>query len=506
MPVPARILVSVFAAAGVIELLVALRTGPSSAGGVFFLMLGLGIVTARAKVRLPGGSTLSLLTSVALAALMLLGTPGALVVSVMGVVVQSSFPWSRRISHRICFNVGMVSTTVLLAASGYTWIVSATNPSTGDQVAGVLMASFIYYLCNSIFVSLVVSLSSRTSIWHLWHSNFLYTAPAFLLAGVIAFVAVRLALVIQFAVLAAIVPMLALTYYSIRVYLGSLAKEKKHAAEVSELNATLERRVEERSESLRIAKELAEQASRAKSAFLANMSHELRTPLNAIIGYSEMLQEISHDSGDTQPVEDLRKICTAAKHLLSLINDLLDISKIEAGKVVVHVERFDLAEVLHEVTGTVEPLAAKNRNALHVMRCESIPMRSDRTKICQVLLNVLSNACKFTEAGAVSITVRRKNGEDGDCVEIRVADTGIGMEPELLNRLFEPFTQADTSTTRRFGGTGLGLAISRKFCHLLGGDICVTSAPGRGSTFEIRLPVDISETQDNKPALLESAI
>ena len=504
MPVPARVLVSIFGGAGVIELLVALRTGPSSAGGLFFLMLGLAIVTARAKVRLPGGSTLSLLTSVVLGALMLLGTQGAVVVSVMGVVVQSSFPWNRRISHRIYFNVGMVSTTVLLAASGYKLIVPAIRPSTGDQVAGILMASFIYYLCNSIFVSLVVSLSSRTSVWHLWHSNFLYTTPAFLLAGVIAFVAVRLALVIQFGVLAAVVPMLALTYYSTRVYLGSLAKEKKHAAEMSELNASLERRVEERSESLRIAKELAEQASRAKSAFLANMSHELRTPLNAIIGYSEMLQEISQDSGDPEPVDDLRKICIAAKHLLSLINDLLDISKIEAGKVEVHVECFDLAEVLHEVASTVEPLAAKNRNALHVMPCESIPMRSDRTKICQVLINVLTNACKFTEAGAVSLTVCRNNGEEGDCVEIRVEDTGIGMEPELLERLFEPFTQADTSTTRRFGGTGLGLAISRKFCHLLGGDICVSSTPGAGSTFDISLPVDISETRAKGFPVLET--
>src|SRR5439155_25300711 len=142
------------------------------------------------------------------------------------------------------------------------------------------------------------------------------------------------------------VPMLALTYHSTRVYLGSLAKEKKHAAEISELTASLERRVEDRSESLRIAKELAEQATRAKSAFLANMSHELQTPLNAIVGYSEMLQEISQDSGDPEPVDDLRKICTAAKHLLRLINDLLDISKIEAGKVDVHVECFDLADVL----------------------------------------------------------------------------------------------------------------------------------------------------------------
>ena len=185
--------------------------------------------------------------------------------------------------------------------------------------------------------------------------------------------------------MAAVVPVLGLTYYSIRVYLDSLEKEKKHAAEMSDLNETLERRVAERSQSLRIAKEQAEQASRAKSAFLANMSHELRTPLNAIIGYSEMLHEIAVESDQEDTVHDLVKIRTAAKHLLSLINDLLDLSKIEAGKVQVHVDAFDLLEVLEEVVSTVQPLADKNNNALRIVCDESIRMLSDRTKTCQVL-------------------------------------------------------------------------------------------------------------------------
>jgi signal transduction histidine kinase len=225
------------------------------------------------------------------------------------------------------------------------------------------------------------------------------------------------------------------------------------------------------------------------------MSHELRTPLNAIIGYSEMLHEDAAGTVPEESAEDLLKIRKAAKHLLSLINDLLDLSKIEAGKVQINIESFDLAEVLDEVASTIQPLAAKNKNTLKIVGEESIPMLSDRRKICQVLINVSTNACKFTEAGTISLAVSRDAQENEDRVRIHVSDTGIGMEPDLLERLFEPFVQADSSTTRKFGGTGLGLAISRRFCHMLGGDISVTSIPGEGSTFHITLPTTISESE-----------
>jgi signal transduction histidine kinase len=371
-------------------------------------------------------------------------------------------------------------------------IVPGENPEISLQFAGFLMASFVYYVCNSTSVSLIVSLSTRTPIWSFWHSKFLYTAPAFLLAGVMSFIAVRMATVISFGVFAAAVPMLALTYYSVRMYLENLAKEKKHAEEVSALNASLERRVEERSESLRVAKELAEQASRAKSAFLANMSHELRTPLNAIIGYSEMLHEIAIESGQAETIEDLLRIRTAGKHLLSLINGLLDLSKIEAGKVEIDIEPFDLASLLDEVVTTTHALAAKNSNTLQVRPYESIRMKSDRTKIYQVLLNVLSNACKFTHKGTVSLAVYRRIREHGDSVEICVSDTGIGMQPDVLELVFQPFVQSTRSSAHKFGGTGLGLAISRNFCHLLGGDISATSSPGVGSIFTVTLPREIA--------------
>jgi PAS domain S-box-containing protein len=234
----------------------------------------------------------------------------------------------------------------------------------------------------------------------------------------------------------------------------------------------------------------AEAASQAKSQFLASMSHELRTPLNAIIGYSEMLQEEVADLGQETLVGDLRKIHTAGRHLLALINNVLDLSKIEAGKMDLYVEEFAVGRMLDDVVSTVRPLVAKNANELVVRADGDLGvMRSDLTKVRQVLLNLLSNACKFTERGTITVSAGRENGEGRDTtVVFGIMDTGIGMTGPQMERLFEAFAQAEASTTSRYGGTGLGLAISRRFCHLMGGDIQVESAAGEGTTFTVRLP------------------
>jgi signal transduction histidine kinase/CheY-like chemotaxis protein len=250
---------------------------------------------------------------------------------------------------------------------------------------------------------------------------------------------------------------------------------KQHEAELADLV-----------EKLQVARDAADQANRTKSNFLANMSHELRTPLNAIIGYSEILQEDAVDKGDTTPIDDLLKIESAGRHLLGLINNILDLSKIEAGKMDVFTEEVDIHALIEEVVSIVKPLADKNENVVKVICAANIgSFRSDQTKLKQCLLNLLSNANKFTSKGTLTLTAARK---DNSRVSFHVSDTGVGMTQEQLSRLFEAFSQADASTTKRFGGTGLGLAITKHFCTMLGGDVAVESSPGKGSTFTITLP------------------
>lgn len=290
----------------------------------------------------------------------------------------------------------------------------------------------------------------------------------------------------------------------------SLVQIRSSARQLRRANETLEDRVEERTAALRRtlgeldqeildrtkaenelreARDLAEQHTQAKSQFLANMSHELRTPLNAIIGYSELLKEDAEDQELTEFVPDLEKIRTAGKHLLELINGVLDLSKIEAGKMELFLEEFDAAKLIGDVATVAQPLVEKNRNRLVIEGVESVgPITSDQTKLRQILFNLLSNACKFTEDGEIRLRCARVAGEEGERIEISVSDQGIGMNEEQVSKVFQAFTQADASTTRKFGGTGLGLTITREFCHMMGGTIDLESTPGVGTTFTVRLP------------------
>ncbi|HEX3244448.1 MAG TPA: response regulator, partial [Chloroflexota bacterium] len=252
-------------------------------------------------------------------------------------------------------------------------------------------------------------------------------------------------------------------------------------------NARLFQEIDEKGRELEV-------ASQHKSEFLANMSHELRTPLNAIIGYSELLHEEAEDLGQEDFIPDLEKIQAAGRHLLGLINDILDLSKIEAGRMDLYVESFDVPTLIRDIVAIVQPLVEKNANTLQVHCPDDVgAMRADATKVRQALFNLLSNASKFTENGAVRLDVAREQAGGQDSFTFTVRDSGIGIAPEHLDRLFQAFTQAEASTTRRFGGTGLGLAISRHFCQMMGGDIAVTSEVGKGSTFTIRLPAEVED-------------
>ncbi|MGH9562875.1 MAG: ATP-binding protein, partial [Terracidiphilus sp.] len=257
-------------------------------------------------------------------------------------------------------------------------------------------------------------------------------------------------------------------------------------------------------EELLSAKRAAEDASRAKSIFLANMSHELRTPLNAIIGYSEMIQEEIQDSGQIQNIQDVQKIESAGKHLLALINDVLDLSKIEAGKMALHIETFDPATMIQELVATLQPTIAKNSNRLELRLSDNLGMmRSDVTKSRQILANLLSNAAKFTDHGSIYLDVDRNEADGRQWIRFRVRDTGIGISAEQQRNLFKEFAQADVSIARKYGGTGLGLAISHRFAQMMGGHMTVESDAGKGSVFSVILPAQIAESSgvpDPKPA------
>ena len=279
--------------------------------------------------------------------------------------------------------------------------------------------------------------------------------------------------------------------------LGNRFRELRMSLEAS--NSVALQQLEElkaKSEALQVAQVAAEAASKAKSQFLANMSHELRTPLNAIIGYSEMLQEEADDLGTPEIKPDLQKIHGAGKHLLGLINDILDLSKIEAGKMTLYLETFEVQTLLNEVAATVQPMINKNGNQLTLEVAPEIgSMRADVTKVRQALFNLLSNASKFTDKSSITLRARRQGAD----LVFDVIDSGIGMTPEQVGRLFQAFAQADASTSKKYGGTGLGLALSRKFCQLMGGDLTVASEAGKGSTFTATIPAQVIEVADSKP-------
>jgi two-component system, sensor histidine kinase and response regulator len=283
---------------------------------------------------------------------------------------------------------------------------------------------------------------------------------------------------------------------------AELARHTRHLEQAHDTQRKNAQQLAALVDELRVAQKHAEAATRAKSDFLASMSHELRTPLNAIILYSELLQEVAEDEGQHSSITDLQRIQSAGKHLLDLINGILDLSKIEAGKMTVSPEPFDIRRMINDLVDTVDPLVQKNDNSLIVsVGAEVGTMTADLMKTRQILLNLLSNAAKFTRAGTIVFDVQPGMVEGRAAITFTVTDTGIGMTPEQSSKVFDPFTQADVTTTRKYGGSGLGLALVSRFCRLMGGDVAVDSRLNVGSRFSVRLPVDVVSDAAESPVL-----
>lgn len=405
------------------------------------------------------------------------------------------------------------SLSLVVSPSLQSWILLQMNPQETGVFRPVLLSGYIVFLIEMSRVVVRAISRKQEGAWIIG-------------AGVSAFVLCRLVpLVVAYALPAGTgesFGALSMEIFHAGTIVLVLSSSLYLARSYAQTNTILARRSVELSlsnQQMHRAKEEADSANQAKSQFLASMSHELRTPLNAIIGYSEMLQEEAPEIGAESMVPDLQKINSAARHQLGLVNDILDLSKIEAGKMTLFVEEFDVSRLVREVAATVQPLVAKKSNRLEVdCPAEIGKMRLDQTKLRQVLFNLISNAAKFTEKGTITLRVRRQSRVEHRvqdsvlALDVRpstlvfsVSDTGIGMTPEQLGKLFQAFTQADASTQIKYGGTGLGLAISQKFSRLMGGDLTVESEYGKGSVFTVLLPTVLSEQLDGLDRVSQEA-
>ena len=468
--------------------------GPISWSTTLAALAIIGAVVAPHAVHLGMRVEMSISHPFILATLILFGEREAVLVSIVCIGSLCLFRTPRMALYRAGFNIASFVITTWLTAETYLGFGGIPGRlREGEAIVPLMLATLVFYLANTYGISGVVSLANRMNLFAVWQESFLWSAPSFLAGGSVALGMAYFLDRFGIGSFLLSLPFCILIYYSYKLYLEKLEERRQHLKDIEQMNADLERKVRERTKELEIlnqkmqaSNEELQRANSLKSEFLANMSHELRTPLNAIIGFSELL--LDRTFGDLSP--DQRgyssDILSSGRHLLALINDILDLSKIEAGKMRLAREVFEIGGVVEEAMALLRVEAGRKGIDLVSEVVEPYALLdADRSKVKQVMSNLLSNAVKFTPPGGrIALAVARA----GDRLLIEVEDTGIGIQPDDQQRIFEAFTQVDGSLARQYQGTGLGLTLVKRFAEMHGGRVTVTSTPGTGSRFAVEIP------------------
>ncbi len=471
-----------------------LRTQPLVITTDYIALMIIGAIMSPHVVHLGMRVEMSITHPFILASMILMGPTESVLVAIVCIGSVCIFRTPRMEAYRSFFNVASIVVATFVTCETYRLLGGAKGLLGPNSTVLALMAStLIFYLANTYSVSIVVALVNGLNVFKVWKENFLWSAPSFFAGGS---VALGMSYFLErFGIYSFILslPFCVLIYYSYKMYLDKLDEKRQHLKDIEGMNADLERKVRERTQELEVVNQKLQDSNRElqranslKSEFLANMSHELRTPLNAIIGFSELLLDPGFGALDSDQKSHVSDILSSGRHLLEMINDILDLSKIEAGKMTLTDETFALAPAVEEAMALLRVEAGRKQIEMISEVGEGVEeIRADRSKVKQIMYNLLSNAVKFTPSGGrVALRVKRAGGH----AEISISDTGIGVREEDRQRIFQAFTQVDGSYARKYQGTGLGLTLVKKFVEMHGGRVDVQSAVGQGSVFTATLP------------------
>jgi signal transduction histidine kinase len=461
----------------------------------FMILAVITVLVAPHSVRIGLRMEMSAFHPFVLTAMILLGPNASLVISFIAIGAMGLFHRPRWEPYRFLFNLSAFMITTWVTCRIYLASGGTVGPLASQRdLPALMLATLAFYLVNTLLVAAVVGISGGIPVMQVWKESYLWSAPSYFAGGALALLMGALVRNYGIYTLLLCLPFSVLLYYSYRLYVEKMEEKQRHLEDIEKMNLVLERKVRERTQELEILNQKLKEsnaellrANNLKNEFLANMSHELRTPLNAIIGFSELLLDPAVGSLGGDQREYVADILSSGRHLLELINDILDLSKIEAGKMRLALDEFVLTEAVEEAMMTLRVEASRKEIALEARLDPTLPTAVlDRGKFKQILTNLLSNAVKFTPAGGrVSLSTVREEG----FLRVSVEDTGIGIRPEDQERIFAAFIQVDGSYARKYQGTGLGLTLVKRFVEMHGGQIALSSEVGKGSVFTLRLPL-----------------